>query len=47
MSVDQVLADRIDGVNRFCCYNLLGAPTLCSSNTTKCGSAIRKVWDPK
>lgn len=48
MHVDsEPLANRIDGVDRFCCYNLLADPVLCSSDVTQCGEGLRVTTDPK
>ncbi len=48
MHVDsEPLANRTDGVDRFCCYNLLADPTLCSSDVTQCGEGLRVTTDPK
>ena len=48
MHVDsEPLANRTDGIDRFCCYNLLADPTLCSSDVTQCGEGLRVTTDPK
>jgi hypothetical protein len=46
MSVLQGLADRIDGINRFCCFNLLETPAFCG-DATECGEGVRKTTDPQ
>jgi hypothetical protein len=46
MRRNDVWADRLDDIDRFCCFNLLGNPAHCL-NPEQCGAAIRTCPDPE
>jgi hypothetical protein len=46
MRRNDVWADRLDDIDRFCCFNLLGNPGHCN-DPEECGNSIRFCPDPE
>jgi len=46
-SDNEPISNKIDGIDRFCCYNLLADVKVCSADETKCGEGVRVTTDPK